>query len=441
MNTNTRIYELTASEFPWKISDDRTVMAWGFNKMLPGPSIRAKKGDTVVVRLKNDLTEPTLIHWHGIRLEAAMDGTGEVQRPVEPGEQFEYRFRVPDAGTFWYHSHENETEQMERGMYGSLIVEDDTDPVLDGDKIFMIDDMKLSALNDFRRGNFVQRWKERHDGREGETLLINGKENPMINIAAGHLERWRFINSSSARYFRLSLEGRPFRIIATDGNLLEKPYEVTEALIVPGERLDIIAGPFIEGETFAIESLAYNRMTFVKSKRSRFATVTVGAPKLSTAFVPASFRNIELLAPPDAVPTRHVKLSVVGSINRGIDFVVNGQMHATDEPVRVGELQVWEVSNTSLMDHPFHLHGFFFQVLEVNGKAPAYRAWKDTVNLAPRTKIKIAWKPDNRPGRWMYHCHILEHHQAGMMAHFEVVDPARGPAQSPAPHSCEMKHH
>jgi len=89
----------------------------------------------------------------------------------------------------------------------------------------------------------------------------------------------------------------------------------------------------------------------------------------------------------------------------------------------VGDLQVWEVSNTSMMDHPFHLHGFFFQVLEENGELPAYKAWKDTYNLKPKSKIKIAWMPDNRPGRWMYHCHILEHHAAGMMAHFELVDP------------------
>lgn len=100
---------------------------------------------------------------------------------------------------------------------------------------------------------------------------------------------------------------------------------------------------------------------------------------------------------------------------------MNNKLHSEDKPVRVGELQVWEVSNASLMDHPFHLHGFFFQVLEINGNAPAYKAWKDTLNLPPRSKAKIAWIPDNRPGRWMYHCHIVEHHAAGMMANFEVL--------------------
>jgi FtsP/CotA-like multicopper oxidase with cupredoxin domain len=104
-----------------------------------------------------------------------------------------------------------------------------------------------------------------------------------------------------------------------------------------------------------------------------------------------------------------------------MDFLINGASHVNDKPVKVGELQVWEIENASLMDHPFHLHGFFFQVLEENGTKPDFTAWKDTINLKPKSKVKIAWMPDNRPGTWMYHCHILEHHQAGMMANFEVV--------------------
>ena len=104
-----------------------------------------------------------------------------------------------------------------------------------------------------------------------------------------------------------------------------------------------------------------------------------------------------------------------------MDFVVNGERHHHAEPVQVGELQVWDLVNVTAMDHPFHLHGFFFQVLDVNGKPPAYRSWEDVVNLPPRSTVRIAWMPDDRPGRWMYHCHILEHHAAGMMGHFDVV--------------------
>ncbi len=436
MKPNTIFYELTAGEFEWKISNEKTILAWGFNNQLPGPTIKANKGDTLVISVKNELKESTIIHWHGVRLLSSMDGTGEVQKPIQPGETFEYRFEVPDAGTFWYHSHHNETVQMERGMYGALIVEDKTDPVVDAERIFMFDDMKLQKDNSFKRGNFITRWAERHDGREGETLLINGKEMPVISVHATQTERWRIINTSSARYINLSLSGKQFKIISTDGGLLERPIEAKAILLTPGERIDILAGPFNEGESFYIQSLPYNRMTFVKAKYRMYATVEVNNAKQSEAMIPPTMRRIEPLASQDAIATRKIKMSVGPSLKNGIDFLVNNKVHANDKQVNIGELQIWEVLNTSLMDHPFHLHGFFFQVLEVNGKSPEYNSWKDTINLPPRSTVKIAWVPDNRPGLWMYHCHILEHHEAGMMANFEVVDPKKG-----ARHLSHSHHH
>jgi FtsP/CotA-like multicopper oxidase with cupredoxin domain len=426
MQSHEVYYELTASEFNWSISAEKNIRAWGFNSQLPGPVLKAKQNDLLVIKVKNELSEPITIHWHGIRLPAAMDGTGEVQQPIKQGEEFIYRFAVPDAGTFWYHSHQNETVQMERGMYGALIVESDTDPVTDNERILVIDDMKLNPDNSFKKGNFLSRWAERHDGREGNTLLVNGREMPVISMHAGQTERWRFINAASARYFLLHLGGRPFRVIGTDGGLLESAREVKEILMTPGERVDILAGPFSEDETFFIESLPYNRMTFVKSKRQQFAKVLVGKAKPSVAYIPGSIRKIESLAEKNEPATRKIKLSVGPSFRHGIDFLINNATHSNDKPVNIGELQVWELNNASLMDHPFHLHGFFFQVLEINGKGPDYKAWKDTVNVPPRSKVKIAWMPDNRPGIWMYHCHILEHHEAGMMANFELVDPLKG---------------
>jgi len=418
----TKNYELVASEFSWNVSADKTIKAWGFNEMVPGPTLAAEKGDRMVVKVTNNLQEPTVIHWHGIQLSASMDGTNSVQTPIAPGESFEYNFTVPDAGTFWYHSHQNEAVQMERGMYGALVVKDQDDVLTDSERVLMIDDMKLTSKNEFKQGNFISKWVERHDGREGSTLLINGLENNEIRMLAGQTERWRIINSSSARYFRLYLDGAPFKIISTDGGLIMRPVEATEILLVPGERVDILVGPFAEGETFSVDSLPYNRMTFLKSQRNTFARVIVGKAAASVFEIPQTMRVIAPLASQDATPTRSINFSVGASLKNGIDFLVNGETHTSDKPVRIGELQIWEVSNTSLMDHPFHLHGFFFQVLEVNGKAPAFVSWKDTVNLPPRSKVKIAWIPGNRPGGWMYHCHILEHHEAGMMGHFYVVD-------------------
>ena len=432
-------YHLTASEFDWEITPGKKIKAWGFNNQLPGPVLKANQGDTMVVRVQNNLPEPTMVHWHGIRLPAPMDGTDGVQKPIEPGGFFEYRFVVPDAGTFWYHSHLNETVQMERGMYGALIVNDVADPVVDDEKIFMIDDMKLDKHDEFTKPSwFLPRMIERHDGRQGNTLLLNGKENLVIEMNGGQTERWRFINSSSARYFLLQLGGKTFRMIASDGGLLEHPLPFTEALITPGERFDIVVGPFEEGESFSIESLPYNRTTFLTAKRETFATVKVGEKKNTKAFIPGSLRDIKPLAKQDAPITRKIKLSVDPRIRDGKDFRINDRTHINDEPVKVGELQVWEVSNVSRMDHPFHLHGFFFQVIEENGKAPAYRAWKDTVNLKPNSTVKIAWLPDNRPGTWMYHCHILEHHAAGMMANFDVIDGSKPYEKKPLTH---VHHH
>src|SRR6185503_576831 len=300
--SQTVVYELTAGKFKWEIAPGKTINAWGLNEQVPGPVLRAKVGDTLIIRVKNELDEPTTIHWHGLRIPPAMDGTGVVQKPILPGETFEYRFELPDAGTFWYHSHANETVQMERGMYGALIVEDPAEPVIaDNERILVIDDMKLNSQNEFTKPSwFVPRVVERHDGRQGNTILINGKEQPVVNMFAGQMERWRIINASSARYVHLYMEGKPFQVIGTDGGLLEHPLTMTKLLLTPGERVDVIAGPFNEGEQFAVETLAYKRMTFAKPRRQNLFTVEVGEKKESIARIPERLAEIKSLAQQDA---------------------------------------------------------------------------------------------------------------------------------------------
>jgi FtsP/CotA-like multicopper oxidase with cupredoxin domain len=410
--------ELEAREVEWSIAPGATIQAWTFNGQVPGPVIEGRVGDVVEVRLTNRLPEPTAIHWHGLRLPASMDGTEMVQKLVQPGESFTYRFKLLDAGTFWYHPHANETVQLERGLYGALIVRGEDEPVLDREQVLVLDDMKLDGKGRLAKfGGFVQ-W---HDGREGDARLINGKVEPTLSIAAGQIERWRVVNASSARYVRFSIGRTPFRLLGTDGGLLEAPVTVEDVLLAPGDRADIAVGPFTEGQQIAVEALRYWRTTIKRRKDERFATVRVGPTKPSVAVVPERLRVIEPLAPSSATPTRTVDFGIKLSLRRGIDFVVNGERHDVDEPVKIGELQVWDVVNSTMMDHPFHLHGYFFQVLSVNGKEPAWRSWEDVVNLPPKSTTRIAWMPDERPGSWMYHCHILEHHAAGMMAHFDVV--------------------
>jgi FtsP/CotA-like multicopper oxidase with cupredoxin domain len=409
--------DLEARTFDWEFAPGLTLPVWGYNGQVPGPVIEARVGDVLEVRLTNRLPEPTTIHWHGLRVPAAMDGTETVQWPVAPGATFTYRFRLPDAGTFWYHPHSNETVQLERGLYGALIVRGPDEPVLDAERILVLDDLRLDKKGQIAKfGGLI----ERHDGREGDVRLVNGKAEPQFTIAAGQIERWRVINASSARYIRLSVGGAPFRLLGTDGGLIDAPVTATEVLLATADRVDLAVGPFTDRQELTVESLPYLRR-IRKRKAERFATLRVGPNKPSTAVIPEHLRTIAPLAPASATPTRTVKLAVKLSLRRGIDFVINDEKHHRDEPVKVGELQVWDVVNATLMDHPFHLHGFFFQVLAVNGEPPRWRSWEDVINVSPRSTVRIAWLPDDRPGSWMYHCHTLEHHESGMMAHFDVV--------------------
>jgi FtsP/CotA-like multicopper oxidase with cupredoxin domain len=409
--------QLETAETEWEIAPGRVVSGYGFNGQVPGPTIEANVGDTLVVRLTNALPEPTSIHWHGLRVPADMDGTELVQQPVQPGETFEYRFVLPDAGTFWYHPHTNETVQLEKGLYGALVVRRQGEPDLDGERVLVLDDLKLD-----RKGNIARfgGWRERHDGRLGETRLVNGEAEPELEIAAGQVERWRVVNASSSRYVLLSVGGRPFTILGTDGGLIPEPVTAAEVLLAPADRVELAVGPFSEGETLALESLPYDR-GMVKEKGGRYATVRVGSRARSRAQIPKTLRTIEPLVTGDVAPNRTVHLQGRASLRRGVDWMVDGEAHHHGDPVRVGELQVWDVVNETKMDHPFHLHGFFFQVLDINGEPPEFLSWEDTINVPAKGRVRIAWLPDDRPGSWMYHCHILEHHAAGMMAHFDVI--------------------
>ncbi len=411
--------DLEAGEFDWEFVPGQLTRAWGFGGQVPGPTIEAQVGDVLEIHLANHLPEPTVVHWHGLRIPAVMDGTERVQRPVQPGETFVYRFRVPDAGTFWYHSHFNETVQVERGLYGALVVRAADEPVFDSERTLVLDDVALGKDGQIKPPGW---WIESHDGREGDIRLINGRQEPDIHMAAGQVERWRIVNAASARYVRLSVGGKPFRIIGSGGGLISSPVIATELLLCPADRAEIAVGPFSEGESVRIETLPFNRGSFKSHTTSEhFGTLAVGAAAPSRTRLPDRLREIEPLVAGPVTPNREVRLGFSLGLKHGVEFNVDRQQHHHAAPVRVGELQVWDVLNRSPVHHPFHLHGFFFQVLEVNGKPPAYLSWEDTVDVPAFGSVRIAWRPDDRPGVWMYHCHILEHHAAGMMAHFEIT--------------------
>jgi FtsP/CotA-like multicopper oxidase with cupredoxin domain len=413
---------LEAGEFGWEFKPGRRTKAWGFNGQIPGPTIEARVGDVLEVHLTNRLPEPTAIHWHGLRVPAAMDGTEVVQRPVAPGETFAYRFRLPDAGTFWYHPHLNETIQLERGLYGAIVVRGPEEPKLDAERVLVFDDVQLDRNGQIKPPGW---WLESHNGREGSTRLVNGMQEPELTIAAGQVERWRLVNAASARYIRLSIDGRPFQLLGTDGGLIASPVTMAEVLLAPGDRVELAVGPFTAGDTLPIEALGYQRgkfgAKFRQAKPESFRRLHVGPAVRTTASIPEVLRRIQPLVTGSIEPTREIHLGWKLSLKHGVDFTINQESHHRAEPCRVGELQIWDIVNDSPVDHPFHLHGFFFQVIEVNGDPPEFLSWEDTVNIPGRGRVRIAWLPDEREGEWMYHCHILEHHAAGMMAHFEVV--------------------
>jgi FtsP/CotA-like multicopper oxidase with cupredoxin domain len=205
--------DLEARESDWEFTSRRPTRAWTFNGQVPGPCIEARVGDVLEVRLTNHLPEPTTLHWHGLRLPAAMDGTDMVQHPIPPGGTFTYRFTLLDAGTFWYHTHSNEPVQLERGLYGAIIVRAADEPLLDRERVFVLSDVTLDADG---RGRAPRRSRPTRRS-EGNVRLLNGTSEPELMIWGGQVERWRIINAAGARYVRLAIGRRPFRILGTGG--------------------------------------------------------------------------------------------------------------------------------------------------------------------------------------------------------------------------------
>src|SRR6266536_1897446 len=308
-----------AGEVDSEIAPGRKVRGYGFNGQMPGPILEAKRGVPLEIEFTNRLPEPTVIHWHGLRIPAAMDGTEVVQRAIQPGETFTYRFTPPDAGTFWYHPHTNETEQLEKGLYGALIVRAADELALDGEKILVFDDLRVDKGGQIAKFGGLM---DRHNGREGNVRLIKGTSEPKFEIAAGQIERWRIVNASSARYVRLSLGSLPFQIIGTDGGFIEAPVTAEEVLLPPGDRVELAVGPFEkEGEVYGIDDLPFYRGT---GKRcvERFGTIRVAPRKASTARLPARLREIAPFVTGTPSVTRTVNLGFKVSLRRGFDFVI-----------------------------------------------------------------------------------------------------------------------
>jgi FtsP/CotA-like multicopper oxidase with cupredoxin domain len=394
---------------------------WSYNGITPAPFIDAKVGDRLIVHFKNSLPEPTTIHWHGIRLPAVMDGTLAMQSPIPTGGTFTYEFTLKDAGLFWFHPHVRSDVQTQRGLYGALRVRGPQEPAADIERVLVLDDIKLD------KDGQLEEYLDDHSrmmGREGNTLLVNGVTNARVSIEPGALVRLRLVNVANGRFFNLRIPGHTLRVIGTDGGLIPRPYDVETLLLSPGERYDVMFVANAEpGSELPLITEPYERGhesgTRPSAEVGRF-TVAPSAPHPGPKPLPDTFPALERL--PDGPVDFPIRLNEM-LIGGEVMFTINEAVHPDIPLIAVnnGDVRVLEVKNESDMDHPFHLHGFFFQVLAKDGVLlpPEMLANKDTLLVPAHTSFKLVARFDE-PGSWMYHCHILEHGEHGMMGELRV---------------------
>ncbi len=421
-------YELHVGTAEVELEPGVMTPVWAYNGLVPGPLLQARVGQHVHVKVTNDLDEATTIHWHGLRISNEMDGVvhGEL-KPIEPGETFTYKLTPPEAGTFWYHPHVRPNEQIERGLYGMFVVHEaeDVRPSVDVERGFIVDDVLLNndgSLDDAFGGGM-----ETMHGRYGNALLMNGQDSVMeLKAGLGTVERWRITNSANARTMYLRFTGLVVKRIGADGGLwpqsevqtingdLELPVGARADLEVrfaprstEGKVENIVLGYDENDEIveFGIEQIHVTRdpaKDAVRRKHGHFADPTYEHVDASTA------------------TTKRLTLSGQNTPS-GVQFTINGSAwpEFDDWSVQAGELQVLDIRNELGMEHPFHLHGQLFTVVDRNGAATNEPGLRDTILVPGGARVRIATRFEN-PGMWMYHCHILEHEEAGMMAMVDV---------------------
>ncbi len=409
--------DLIAAPARWTFADGRSIDGMAYNGSVPGPVIEAHVGDTLIVHFRNDLDEATTIHWHGIRLPNDMDGAPHSQSPVPPGGTFEYRFTLPDEGTFWYHPHANEPEQMERGLYGAIVVRGDDEPIVDAETVVVLDDLSLATDDTLAPfGGLL----EMHGGREGATPIVNGLVTPTVRVRTGERQRWRIVNAGSARIYRLALPGHTFQALGSDGGPWSTPAAMDELYLAPGDRMDVVVDVgTAAGETTSLTAEPYERGhgQGVYAPIELVHLTATNDPALPLLPAIARTRAIEPLDVGGIAPTQITFNESIDAATMTVTFFVNGETYPAVTPIAatVGQTQVWDLVNMSGMIHPFHLHGFFFQVVERDGVPVDERTWEDTIELRGMEHVRIAFRPDDRAGMWMFHCHILEHVAGGMM--------------------------
>ena len=427
---------------------------WAYNGRVPGTEIRVRQGERIRVVVDNRLEEETTVHWHGLRVPNAMDGVPHLtQKPIAPGKSFTYEFDVHDAGTFWYHPHQRSFEQVGRGLYGPLIVEEQEPIRVDRDLTWVLDDWRLTrsgALAD----NFGNRHDMSHNGRVGNTVTINGRGPDLFPVRQGERIRLRLVNAANARIFGLDFRDHRPIVIALDGQPVT-PHAPDDGLVVlgpamradvildmteePGSRISVI-DRFYRDLEYKLIDIAYDKTPH--RNRAPDWHLELPANPLPEPDIQNAIRHEVMFN--GGMMGGMVMSEMGGSMGSGSSGGMMGRMGSMMGMMRSG--RVWFVNgkaaeghvlepmltldrdrshviamtNATAWHHPIHLHGHSFRVIARNGRPTRHREWQDTVLMAPREKVDIAFVADN-PGDWMFHCHVLEHQAGGMMGVIRVA--------------------
>lgn len=400
-----------------------------FNGQFPAPVLRARQGQRLRVEVVNRLQQPTTVHWHGIRIDFAMDGVPFLsQAPIQPGETFVYDFLCPDAGSFWYHPHVNSLEQLGRGLVGALIVEEAEPVAFDRDLVVTLKDWLLNDDGSFKPLSTPR--QAARMGTLGNVETVNGHTRPVFDVPAGGSVRLRLLNMDNTRVYNLSLGDYPATVLAEDGNALARPYPLQTRATGAGMRLDLglIAAPAV-GE----EVVIYDRKGRFRFELFRLRSVaSKRAPRSQLPQLP-----VNPIPEPDlaAAEVLHFAFEWEGAMTPvGADgksqqnfWIINKRawegMSATNIPAPLARLQrgksyIFDFHNATPHAHPIHLHGYTFTVIDSDKRAiTPYHT--DTILLQKNERARIAFVADN-PGKWMFHCHVIEHMKTGLMGYIEV---------------------
>ncbi|MEO3743543.1 multicopper oxidase domain-containing protein [Plantactinospora sp. B5E13] len=439
-----RVFDLRAQPGHRNLHPGGATPTWGYNGDYLGPTLRAARGEQVVVNVVNGIGEPTSVHWHGMHLPAVMDG-GPHQM-IRPNATWSPHWTVNQpAASLWYHPHlHGETERhVYQGLAGMFILDDEISMGLPLPRRYGVDDIPVIVQdrNFDSAGRFdAGRGLLGGIGVLGDTLLVNGTVGPYLEVGTERV-RLRLLNGSTARTYRFGFaDDREFALIGTDGGLLAAPHRTDRIRLSPGERAEIVV-PVRAGERAVLRSYPPEQGLDIFGQRftggdDRFDVLELrAAGTLAPApEVPDRLAPIDRLDPASAATTRTFTLSgrEINDHDMSLDRI--------DFAVTRDTTEIWELNKLDGTSHSFHVHDVQFQVLSVAGREPPpeLRGWKDTVLLETRRPIRIIARfadhaDPNVP--YMYHCHLLYHEDQGMMGQFVVVEPGQQPGRPPAnPH-------